>query len=106
MQVSLGSRMVHLIGCVSTEIACGRFAQSGLSRTDLSKPPRGRQRVPGERFSASADMRGNRRDKTSNRPRSQPGLAPLLLLEQLLSGNLLIGDIRQFKQEVDDFVFE
>ena|SRR6516162_132479 len=38
-------------------------------------------------------------------PRSQPGSA-LLLLEQLLSGNLLIGDIRQFKQEVDDFVFE
>ena len=40
-----------------------------------------------------------------DQPRARPGLA-LLLLEQLLSGNLLVGDIRQFEQEIDDFVFE
>jgi hypothetical protein len=81
------------------------FAQSGLSRTDLSKPEWGRQQVLGERLSVSADMRGNRRDKTSKPRRPEPGLT-LLFLEQLLSGNRLVGDIGQFEQEIDDFVFE
>src|SRR5262249_10111197 len=73
-------------------------------RTDLSKSRRSLTGCRSGRLSVSADMRGNRRNKTSTRL-WQPGLT-LLLFVQFLSGNLLVADIRQFEQEVDDFVLE
>ena len=77
---------------------------SDLSRTILSKPGRCLTKVPSERLSATADMRGKTRAQDVEQRRSRRLLA--LLLEQLLPGNLLIGDIGQFEQEIDNFVFE
>jgi len=71
----------------------------------LSKPGRCLAKVPSERLSATADMRGKTRAQDVEQRRSRWLLA-LLLLEQLLPGNLLIGDIGQFEQEIDNFVFE
>jgi hypothetical protein len=57
---------------------------------------------------ATADMRGNRRDQDAKALPASPSktASVLVFLEEFVPRNRLFRDLGQFEQEIDDLVFE
>jgi hypothetical protein len=93
---------------VATGVTCGSFAQSDLSRADLSKAAAtliGLGVSPFRQSQSRYARKSPAQDVDAGQP-ERNAASVLVFLEQLLPRNLLLRDIGQFKNEVDDFVFE